>query len=708
MIFKSDFYIKHGIKIDKQLISNLITGTAPLVISSTTVVDNLNADLLDGFNASDFVKNTDSFYIGETEIPLTRISTPQSLTGILSIDGSAASLTNARNIIITGDGNCTFSFDGSSNITASFTLSDSSVTPGTYNKVTVDSKGRITFGENVDLLSSVSWNIITNKPNTVSGYGITDAAILVDGRVPASQLPMYVDEIVEYTLFSQFPNPGSSGKIYLALDKPNDFYRWVFSPGSTTTGHYVDMSGLGSVVSADVLSTSRKFTIGNTFNLFNGSADVTWTVAEILGTTQTYIGTTPINILNSTSQSGVTLGVSVSGNAATATKLLASKNFRIGNSLTNSFDGTDNITVTIDELLGLGQITITNSETNITSFANGNSTSNLQLYVPLTSTSTISTSCSILAFHRAGSYATKFGLNTSHKFEWGGWNMQPARMLLNGSGDLEIAGNIYSVGDTTRYIDLQSHSRLSLLSIGAYSAGFVPIAPTSETYSTQSVPFVARVGLDSCILFENVIENSTNYGNFSQISSVNNTNTAYRSLRLNADVMMLTMGTNNSTAKTDHSLYINKETISGIGDTLKLTSRKTVIADSTLNRLFLNCSELYLGGIAAGSTGATLKINNSRIYYDVSSMRFKNNIRDSIYGLSDVLKLKSRMYEYKSDNRTDIGLIAEEVVDIVPELINYDSNNEILSLDYSRFVSILVKAVQELNSKLDSYIAKNN
>ena len=35
-----------------QIISNVTTGTAPLVVSSTTVVSNLNADLLDGFNSA--------------------------------------------------------------------------------------------------------------------------------------------------------------------------------------------------------------------------------------------------------------------------------------------------------------------------------------------------------------------------------------------------------------------------------------------------------------------------------------------------------------------------------------------------------------------------------------------------------------------------------------------------------------------------------
>lgn len=50
-------------------------------------------------------------------------------------------------------------------------------------------------------------------------------ASLVDGKVPASQLPSYVDDVVEYASVSAFPVTGESGKIYLALDM-NRTYRW--------------------------------------------------------------------------------------------------------------------------------------------------------------------------------------------------------------------------------------------------------------------------------------------------------------------------------------------------------------------------------------------------------------------------------------------------------------------------------------------------
>ena len=45
------------------------------------------------------------------------------------------------------------------------------------------------------------------------------------GRVPSSQLPSYVDDVVEYPSRSDFPATGESGKIYVATDT-NLAYRW--------------------------------------------------------------------------------------------------------------------------------------------------------------------------------------------------------------------------------------------------------------------------------------------------------------------------------------------------------------------------------------------------------------------------------------------------------------------------------------------------
>ena len=81
-----------------------------------------------------------------------------------TVTGNAATATTlqtARTIAISGDGVGTAtSFNGSADISIPFTLGTTGIPAGTYKSVTVDTKGRVTAGTN---------------PNTLAGYGITDA-----------------------------------------------------------------------------------------------------------------------------------------------------------------------------------------------------------------------------------------------------------------------------------------------------------------------------------------------------------------------------------------------------------------------------------------------------------------------------------------------------------------------------------------------------
>ena len=51
-------------------------------------------------------------------------------------------------------------------------------------------------------------------------------ADLVGGKVPAEQLPSYVDEVIEVESYADLPEPGDKSKIYLTLDN-HKTYRWT-------------------------------------------------------------------------------------------------------------------------------------------------------------------------------------------------------------------------------------------------------------------------------------------------------------------------------------------------------------------------------------------------------------------------------------------------------------------------------------------------
>lgn len=60
-----------------------------------------------------------------------------------------------------------------------------------------------------------------SEMGTASGVATLDT----NGKVPSSQLPSYVDDVLEYDSLSAFPATGETGKIYIAKDT-NKTYRW--------------------------------------------------------------------------------------------------------------------------------------------------------------------------------------------------------------------------------------------------------------------------------------------------------------------------------------------------------------------------------------------------------------------------------------------------------------------------------------------------
>ena len=76
--------------------------------------------------------------------------------------------------------------------------------------------------------SDVELGNVTNDAQVKrSEMGVSGGVATLDsaGKVPTSQLPSYVDDVLEYASLSSFPTTGESGKIYVALDT-NKTYRW--------------------------------------------------------------------------------------------------------------------------------------------------------------------------------------------------------------------------------------------------------------------------------------------------------------------------------------------------------------------------------------------------------------------------------------------------------------------------------------------------
>ncbi len=87
-----------------------------------------------------------------------------------------------------------------------------------------------------------------------------------------------------------------------------------------------------------------------------------------------------------------------------------------------------------------------------------------------------------------------------------------------------------------------------------------------------------------------------------------------------------------------------------------------------------------------------------------SDIRLKTNIDELGYGLKEVLSLKPVRYNWKSapDSNDKIGLIAQEVRKIIPEVVVGDESKENIGMNYAELVPVLINAIKELNKKIES------
>ena len=121
--------------------------------------------------------------------------------------------------------------------------------------------------------------------------------------------------------------------------------------------------------------------------------------------------------------------------------------------------------------------------------------------------------------------------------------------------------------------------------------------------------------------------------------------------------------------------------------------------------------QVYSTGAAANrfyvGMGGTIFATSTSITAISSDERLKQNIVDYEKGLSEVLSLRPRYFEYKTEpDRRLAGFIAQEVETVMPDVIEptlQDPEMKTYSIDW---YPLLVKAIQELNAKVEAQAAE--
>jgi hypothetical protein len=160
---------------------------------------------------------------------------------------------------------------------------------------------------------------------------------------------------------------------------------------------------------------------------------------------------------------------------------------------------------------------------------------------------------------------------------------------------------------------------------------------------------------------------------------------------------------------TSDTVYLSTNTIH-----INSANSSDTAASSANLRIGNNSSDRYWN-ISQG-TAADLRIYNfnagwairgsfaaaSGVYTALSDINQKKDFEPSILGLDAILGLKPTLYRMKSEDEStnkQLGFIAQEVKEFIPQA--YTETGNFIGLNYNAIVAALVKAIQELNERLN-------
>ncbi len=218
--------------------------------------------------------------------------------------------------------------------------------------------------------------------------------------------------------------------------------------------------------------------------------------------------------------------------------------------------------------------------------------------------------------------------------------------------------------------------------------------PTVGVIKLGDTPFIHAFGQEDTFV-------GLNAGNF--FSTVGNT--AVGSSALTA----LSTGSDN-TASGKQALAANTATADGGMDGLTNAtaigygaivgaSNSLVLGGTGANAVNVGIGTVAPSNVFTIAQGAGVAVSDGWTTY--SSRRWKTNIRTLQGALDTVQRLRGVSYNLKATGKHEIGMIAEEVGTVVPDLVTWNGKDA-EGVDYTRLTALLIEATKEQQAIIDN------
>jgi hypothetical protein len=108
----------------------------------------------------------------------------------------------------------------------------------------------------------------------------------------------------------------------------------------------------------------------------------------------------------------------------------------------------------------------------------------------------------------------------------------------------------------------------------------------------------------------------------------------------------------------------------------------------------INTSDAPTHGLTLPDTSDTSGKVKANAFVSYSSIRFKKDVQKLENAMDVINQLEGVSYKWKDTDAQDYGLIAEEVGKVLPEIVEWEDEENATSIDYIKIISFLVEAVK--------------
>jgi hypothetical protein len=272
-------------------------------------------------------------------------------------------------------------------------------------------------------------------------------------------------------------------------------------------------------------------------------------------------------------------------------------------------------------------------------------------------------------------------------------NVAGASNTANGYGAL-----FYNVGGSAGYGSFNTAVGWEALYMNGDTSGTGSFASSNVAVGSQALYNNTTGSANAATGGDALYSNTTGFENTATgVEALNSNTTGYSNTAVGYAAL------DNTTTGSDLTCIGYNCSVSGDG----LSNATAIGAHARVgasNSLVLGGTGQYAVKVGIGTTtpsnvltvaqGAGHPVSDSWETY--SSRRWKTNIQPIRNALAKVEKLRGVSYDLKETGKHEIGVIAEEVGAVVPELVSYEANGkDARSVDYARLTALLIEAAKE-------------